>query len=246
MKVFYGRITLQRVFYFAGFAVYIASGTMTLPTFLHDDHRRFSHAADEWLICYAQLSATMIVMYPTTFSISMVLELYLKAYAAFLAGNGVDVTKFGHNLAGLYEDLQTKDPQFPTHLRLITNLSKFPLHDLDSENWQSNWYTSLTDHECLDIKTNYEIYLAMQYGLDLKYGVSPSRPKDQGRIISSSWRRLNPWLANFVRGVRKRIGPPSTPADDRLYWALRHSELHPKACRYLASIFDNTTPDATT
>lgn len=209
---------------------------MALPEFLQEEHRRFAFTADEWLIAYAQLNATMIAVYPMTFSMAMVLELYLKSYAAFLSGNGVDVTSFSHRMADLYEHLQSADPEFPSELKLDVALSKLPLHDLDSENWQCDWYLRRSESEREDIKKNYEIYLAMQYAVDLKYGISPALARHNGRIISSAWGRLNPWLAKFVVGVRRRTGKPSNPADDRLYWALRQTDLHPDARQYLEAI----------
>jgi hypothetical protein len=211
---------------------------MPLPDSLNDDFRRFAFTADEWLTSYAHLSSTFVVVYPTTFSMAMVLELYLKAYSAFLSGNGTDVTKFGHKIAELYEDLQTRDSEFPFDLRLSPSLSKHPLHNLDAESWQCSWYSALSQTEQDDIRANYEIYLVMGYAADLKYGISPALPRHNGRIISSAWSRLNPWLARFVCRIRKRIGYPANMQDDRLFYSLRHPELHQDARTYLANIHE--------
>jgi len=42
----------------------------------------------------------------------MVLQLYLKAYAARLAGTGVDVSRYGHKIADLYSWLQSQTQTF--------------------------------------------------------------------------------------------------------------------------------------
>jgi hypothetical protein len=211
---------------------------VALPEFLREDYHRFAFTGDEWLIAYAHLSSTFLVIYPTTFAMAMVLELYLKAYAAFLAGTGVDVTKYGHRIAALYDSLQKGDPSFPAELKLNPRLSAKPLHELDGAQWQCDWFKKLPVIEQADIRKNYEIYLAMEYAADLKYGVSPALTKHSGRVITSAWGALNPWLAKFVCAVRRRIGHPLTPSDDRLKRITSKLALNEPAREYLTKIRD--------
>ena len=213
---------------------------MALPDFLKDDFSRFAFTADDWLVSYAHLSASFVTVYPTTFSMAMILELYLKAYIAFLEGNGTNVTAHGHDICSMYKKLMDEDPLFPTEIRLFPDLSKNPIFELDRDNWQSKWFLALTQEIQTDIRENYEIYLAMAYVVDLKYGVSPAPKKNAGRIISSSWTSLNPWIAKFVVTIRKRIGHPQNKLDDCLHYTLNHRDLHPRAKVFLEEIYDET------
>jgi len=213
---------------------------MTLPAFLSTNQQRFAFTGDEWLIAYAQLSSSLVTTYPGPFSLSMVLELYLKAYLSFIEGPTSDVTRFSHHLDRMYGELQNNDPQFPTALRLRPDLMQHPLHELDAGSWQCPWYVVLPQDEQDDIRQNYEIYMAMAYGADLKYGVSPALPRDGGRIISASWSIRNAWLARFVIAVRRRIGYPSAVIDDRLNSVQHHPELNPQAGQYLLDIHTAT------
>jgi len=209
---------------------------MPLPEFLREDSTRYAFTADEWLVSYAQLNASLLVVYPMTFSLAMVLELYLKAYAARLAGTGVDVSRYGHKIADLYSWLQESDADFPGEIRLAPELSKLPLFELDSEGWNCNWFKTLEPEKQDDVRTNYEIYMAMAYSADLKYGISPALPKHGRRVISSAWGSHNPWLVTFVRTVRARIGHPVEPWADPLLSALESPDLHVSARTYLKSV----------
>jgi hypothetical protein len=164
---------------------------------------------------------------------AMVLELYLKAYAAKIAGTGDDVTRFGHKIADLYDFLQATDAAFPTHARLNPELSKLPLFELDATGWSAAWFQALPTDQQSDIRKNYEIYMAMAYAADLKYGVAPALPRHGQRIISSAWSKHNNWLIRFVSGVRQRIGHPADPSMDRIGIALKHPGLDTSAREYL-------------
>ena len=217
---------------------------MTLPDFLKEDYSRFAFTADEWLVSYAHMSASFVSTYAATFSMAMTIELYLKAYYAYLAEPEGDATKYKHGIARLYQDLEQMDTKFPANIKLNTKLSTLPLHELDRESWQSNWFLALSTEDQREIRQHYEVYMVMAYASDLKYGISPALPRHSGRVISSAWSHLNPWIAEFVLSIRKRIGHPKKKVDDRLHYALLHPDLDRRAAQFIEDIHSRSFENA--
>jgi hypothetical protein len=215
---------------------------VTMYPYQREDFYRFGFVGDEWLIEYSHQSAGVISIPAMIFSMVMSLELYLKAYYSKIGNPDYPATKFGHRTDILIKKLQNIDAKFPDTLKFNMALLNYPLCELDKESWKCEWYLNLPENERNELIKNYEFYLAMAYGMDLKYGISPSLQKHNGRIISSSWTRFSPKLSNIIIAIRNRISYPEKKEDDLL---VHPGSIHPRldnsSKAYLFKITEQTT-----
>lgn len=204
-----------------------------------EDYFRFGFVADQWLVEYAHQCAGVISLPVMTFSMSLVFELYLKAYYAKIITQP-PATTLGHNVRKILENLAKADQNFPSELIFNKDLLQYPLFELDKDGWKSQWFVNLGEADKKELKVNYEFYLIMAYGIDLKYGISPSLEKHNGRLISSAWTLFNPKLSEIIIAIRNRISYPGTKTEDILSIKLKNPRLEQGSKDYLQSIIDNT------
>lgn len=205
-----------------------------------DDYYRFAFVADEWLTEYAFQSGGVISLPALTFSFAMTLELYLKAYFTRLTNDGLGATKYSHRIDKLLKEIESIDPYFPDILKFNLNLLDFPIFELDRKHWDTEWYNKLPQNEKQSLRDNYEFYLIMAYGPDLKYGISPSLEKHNGRIISSAWTHFNNKLKYIIIYIRNRIEYPINKVDDNLYWSMKNPRQSKESLNYIEEIMLQT------
>ena len=206
-----------------------------------DDYFRFAFVADQWLTEYAFQSGGVVSLPALTFSFAMTLELYLKAYYTKLSNDGLGATKFGHRIDKLLKEIESIDSSFPDILKFNVSLINFPIYELDRCQWNTDWFNKLPSEEKKSLKENYEFYLIMAYGPDLKYGISPSLEKHNGRIISSAWTHFNQKLKDILIYIRNRIEYPLSESDDNLFWALKNPRQSKDSLNYIENIMSQTT-----
>ena len=214
--------------------------TETKFPYEQEDFSRFAFVADEWLIDYAFHSGTLISTIGLPFSFAMTLELYLKAYYTKLTDDGLKATNFGHRIDKLLKELELIDPTFPDILRFNLELLNYPIFELDKEHWNTKWFNKLIEADKQSLIENYEFYLIMAYGPDLKYGISPSREKHNGRIISSAWKSFNSKLLDIVIEIRSRLEYPLKLVEDNLFWATKNPHFTEESLLYIKTIIAQT------
>lgn len=204
-----------------------------------EDYFRFAFVGDEWLIEYAHQGANVVSAPAKVFSMAMTFELYLKAYYSKIKANP-PATKFGHKTDQIIIKIQEFDLNFPSELNFKMSLLAYPIYELDREKWQCPWYLNLNQEDRLELKDNYEFYVTMAYGADLKYGISPSLEKHNGRIISSAWTSFNPRLSSIVIAIRNLIVFPGKKTDDLLMFAMRNPKIEYDSKKFLEVIMQGT------
>ena len=219
---------------------------MNLPNtkspFEQEDHFRFAFVADEWLALYSDFENASAL--PRIFAMVMTFELYLKAYHSKLTvkiPDAKNTTKFSHRCDLLLNEISRLDKEhFPSLLKFNLSLLNCPLYELDRNGWNCEWFKKLSEPDQNELRDNYEFYLIMAYGTDLKYGICPSLEKHGGRIISSTWSAYNPKLAEMVTFIRNRIGFPDHQVNDLLKRKLEQQNSGYASSKFLRNIIDRT------
>ena len=207
----------------------------------YPDDKRFAFSADDWLISYADQCLNTRSISVMTFSFAMVLELYLKAYYTNVTGDAIAATKFSHKIRSLLQKLKGIDAdRFPASLNFKLHLLDYDIWELDRTQWRSEWFVKLGEADQNELRANSEFYLAMAYIGDLKYGISPSLEKHNGRVLSSSWGSHNKRLADIVVDIRNRIGYSAPEILDGLKYMGADQRISSHARNYLSDIYSRS------